>query len=124
MVNVALVPEANNQSLVEYCVGRANSSCVCPGIAQCFAIFGRRQSFMTCTHVSPGATAQNMTDTFQYLREIGGNWATSWHIVGPFANHFSDSRAIWKSAQNIRDAFKAELGDNGADYWIFDVSKQ
>ncbi|MFT6675413.1 MAG: hypothetical protein ACJAVM_001605 [Sulfitobacter sp.] len=124
MPDVQLVTESNNLRLVEYSVGKTAGSCVYPGIAQCFAIAGRRQSFMACTHISPGATAENISDTFKYLREIGGNWATSWHIIGPFVDHFNCTTAQWRSVQDIRDTFKTEFGDTGADHWILDVSTQ
>jgi hypothetical protein len=62
--DVQLVNEANNKGLVEYTVGKAMCTCVYPGIAQCFAIAGRRQSIMACIHVSPGATAENISHTF------------------------------------------------------------
>lgn len=124
MPDIVLVEERNDQRLVEYTVGKAGQSCIYPGIAQCFAIAGRRHSFMTCTHVSPGATAQNISDTFRYLRDIGGNWCTSWHVIGPFGDHFNHSAAQWKSVQDIRDTFKSEFGETGADHWILDVTKQ
>ena len=124
MPDVQLVAEANNQRLVEYTVGKASNTCIYPGIAQCFAIAGRRHSFMACTHVSPGATAENISDTFKYLREIGGNWVSSWHVIGPFVDHFNCTTAAWKSVQDIRATFTAEFGDTGADHWILDVSKQ
>ncbi|MCP5087321.1 MAG: hypothetical protein GY952_11025 [Rhodobacteraceae bacterium] len=124
MPDVQLVTEANNQRLVEYTVGKAMSACVYPGIAQCFAIAGRRQSFLTCTHVSPGATAENISDTFKYLREIGGTWVSSWHVIGPFSDHFNCTTSQWKSVQDIRQTFNTEFGDTGANHWILDVTKQ
>jgi hypothetical protein len=30
----------------------------------------------------------------------------------------------WKSVEDIRNTFKPEFGDTGADHWILDVSKQ
>jgi hypothetical protein len=79
---------------------------------------------MICTHVSPGATTQDISDTFGHLRDLGGNWVTSWHIVGPFTDHFNTSSAQWKSVQDIRNTFATEFGDTGADHWILDISKQ
>lgn len=124
MSDITLKPETINQSLGEYEVGKAGGSCVFPGISQCFAIAGRRQSSLICTHISPGATQEHLTDTFALLRQIGGNWVTSWHVIGPFVDHFNTSNALWTSVQKIRDTFEKEFGDTGADHWILDISKQ
>ncbi|TDL84355.1 hypothetical protein [Meridianimarinicoccus aquatilis] len=124
MSDITLKQETANQNLGEYEVGKAGVSCLFPGIRQCFAIAGRRQSSMVCTHVSPGATPQQMSDTFAFLREIGGNWVTSWHVIGPFVDHFNTSNALWKSVQDIRGTFKSEFGETGANHWILDISKQ
>ena len=121
---VALAPEAIDLSLPEYVIGKAFQTCTYPGIRQCIAIAGRRQSFMICTHVSPGATAQDISDTFGHMRDLGGTWVSSWYVVGPFDIHFSTASAQWKSAQNIRDTFKKEFSDASADHWILDVSAQ
>ena len=123
-VAVILVDDANNQNLPEYRIGKAMQTCIYPGIRQCFAIAGRRQSFMICTHVSPGATAEDISDTFEHMRALGGAWVSSWYVVGPFADHFSTSTAQWKSAQAIRDTFKTEFRDASADHWVLDVSAQ
>ena len=113
-----------NQSLLEYRVGKAGSTCLYPGIAQCFAIAGWRQTSMICTHVSPGATEQDMTDTFAVMRELGGNWVTDWYVVGPFSHHFLPSYAIWKSVQKIGETFDKEFQGCAASRWILDATSQ
>jgi hypothetical protein len=121
---IVLVPEADNQNLVEYTVGKATSSCVYPGIQQCFAIAGIRATHMACAHVSPGSTAQDVADIFESLKEVGGTWASDWYLLGPFAHFFAASTTPWKSVQDIRAAFKQAFGDTGANHWIMDVSGQ
>jgi len=121
---VILVDDANDQSLPEYRIGKAMQTCIYPGIRQCFAIAGRRQSFMICTHVSPGATAEDISETFEHMRALGGTWVSSWYVVGPFAEHFGTPNAQWKSVQDIRNRFKEKFRDASADHWILDVSAQ
>lgn len=62
MVTVHLKSEANQQNLSEYWVGK--------------------------TYESPGATSDNIDETFEHLRDICGDNVTSWHGVGPFSDHF------------------------------------
>lgn len=114
-----------DQTLLEYRVGKAGSTCLYPGIAQCFAIAGWCQTSMVCTHVSPGATAQDMTDTFASLRDLGGNWVADWYVVGPFSHHFrADYKAIWSSVKKIGETFDKELKGCAARRWILDASQQ
>lgn len=57
------------------------------------------------------------------MRELGGNWVSSWHVIGPFSHFFNTTTAPWKSVQQVRNTFKESFGDTGADHWILDVSK-
>lgn len=121
---IVLMPEAATQSLIEFSVGKAQTSCVYPAIQQCFAIAGVRATHMACTHVTPGSSAQDILDTFEYLKEIGGTWASDWYVIGPFSHFFTSDNTPWTSAQDIKDAFTAAFGDTGANHWIMDVTDQ
>lgn len=123
-MNVELLTEGNDLNVEEGQIGKAMQSAIFPGIAQCFAIAGRRQSFMICTHVTPGSSAQDITDTFELMRELGGTWVSSWHVVGPFSEHFNTSTAQWTSVQDIRDTFSTAFSGASADHWILDVTTQ
>ncbi len=120
---IATVDAANNISLHEFRVGKAYQSIVYPGIRQCFAVVGQRQSFIIGTHVSPGAHADGVADSFAFMRDLGGNWVTNWYVVGPFGDHFSsgDSTA-WKSATDIRASFTEHFGGASADHYVLDVT--
>lgn len=118
------VTDAADQSLVEYHVGKAQRSCVFPAIQQCFAIVGVRATHMACTHVSPGSSAQDITDTFDALKDIGGTWASDWYVLGPCAHFFRSTNTPWTSITDVRAAFTAAFGDTGANHWIMDLTSQ
>ena len=112
-------------SLVEYTVGKASGTCLFPGIAQCFAIAGWMPSAMLCTHVSPGATAEELDAVFHALHGMGAAHATAWYVVGPFNDHFAVRKAQWRSTRHIAKAFDAGLGKkNTADRFILDVTAE
>jgi hypothetical protein len=96
-MRIKLLDPKADQSLPEYCVGQASTTCLYPGIAQCFAIAGWLKGEMLCTHVSPGATKEEIDTTFEYLRDMGGDQAQRWYVVGPFTNHFAVVKAQWRS---------------------------
>jgi hypothetical protein len=122
-MRVALVAPAADQSLPEYCVGQASRTCVYPGIAQCFAIAGWTKAGMLCTHVSPGATSEEMDATFEHLRNLGGHQAQRWYVVGPFTEHFAVAKAQWRSVEAIKKTFK-QLKNKNAERWILDVTAE
>lgn len=120
---ITLADTANLIVLPEFKVGKAFQSIEYPGIRQCFAVVGKRQSFVIGTHVSPGAHADGIADTFAKLRDLGGNWAMDWYVVGPFAHHFSAGpTTAWKSVKDIRSTFEEQFGDNGANHHIADIT--
>jgi hypothetical protein len=112
-------------SLLEYTVGKASSTCVYPGIAQCFAIAGWKPSGMLCAHVSPGATGEELDAVFAALDGMGGSSATTWYVLGPFNDHFTAPGAQWRSTRHIAKAFNAALGKKStADRFILDVTAE
>jgi hypothetical protein len=120
---IKLLDPAADQSLPEYHVGQASRTCIYPGIAQCFAIAGWKNGEMLCTHVSPGATKEDIDTTFEYLRDMGGDQAQRWYVVGPFTHHFAVVKAQWRSVKAIGKTFK-ELKNKNADRWILDVTTE
>lgn len=120
---ITLTNTANAISLHEFSVGKAYQSIEYPGIRQCFAIVGMRQSYMIGVHVSPGFHADGIDDAFEKLRGLGGNWVADWYVVGPFGHHFAAGpNTAWKSATDIRNSFKQAFGDSGANHNILDVT--
>jgi hypothetical protein len=105
-------------------VGQASKTCIYPGIAQCFAIAGWTQTGMLCTHVSPGATKEDITDTFASLRDMGGDTVMHWYVVGPFTPHFAVTKAQWRSVKNIKKTFVKEFKNKTANHWIFNATSE
>lgn len=123
MAIVTVDPKAN-QSLPEYTVGKASQTCVYPGIAQCFAIAGWTHSGLLCTHVSPGATKDDMANTFASLRDLGGSEVMYWYVLGPFTQHFAVGKARWRSVKDIKETFKSEFGKKTAAHFILDATAE
>jgi len=123
MIPISLVASANAISLPEYQVGKAYEQIEYPGIRQCFAVIGKRASFIIGTHVSPGVRADGINDTFAHLKELGGAWVSDWYVVGPCGVHFaSGPNTVWKSVKDIRNTFKEQFGDTGANHHIMDIT--
>jgi hypothetical protein len=123
MAIVKVDPKAD-QSLPEYHVGKASQSCIFPGIAQCFAIAGWTQSGMLCTHVSPGATKDDISQTFAALRDLGGGEVMFWYVVGPFTQHFAVAKAQWRSVKDIKKTFQREFKNTAAAHWALDATDE
>ena len=121
---IVTVASSANQRLKEYMVGEATETCVYPGIAQCFAIAGWTPGGMLCTHLSPGATAEDMSDTFASLRGMGGDAATVWYVVGPFTPHFAVGKAQWHSVKDMQKTFRKELKNSSAVHWVLDATAE
>lgn len=123
MSDVKLLPMSANLSLAEGEVGVGTFDVTCPGIIQCFAIIGVRGNALIATHVTPGTNQQQMEDTFENLKGIGGDDVASWYILGPKAVHFSYSR-IWKSTKAIKNTFKSMLNAKSASHYMLDTSEE
>ena len=123
MAIVTVAPQAD-QSLIEYTVGKALQTCIYPGIAQCFAIAGWTQSAMLCTHVSPGATKDDIANTFASLRGMGGDVVMYWYVVGPFHQHFAVAKAQWRSVNDIKKTFQSEFKNKAAAHFVLDASAE
>lgn len=101
-----------------------SQTCVYPGIAQCFAIAGWTESGILCTHVSPGATKDDIASTFASLRDMGGSEVMYWYVVGPSAQHFAVAKAQWRSVKNIKETFKREFNNKTAVHSILDATAE
>jgi hypothetical protein len=101
-----------------------SQTCVYPGIAQCFAIAGWTESGILCTHVSPGATKDDIASTFASLRDMGGSEVMYWYVVGPSAQHFAVAKAQWRSVKNIKETFKREFSNKTAVHSILDATAE
>jgi len=120
---VTVAPQAN-QSLIEYTVGKAFQTCLYPGIAQCFAVAGWTQSAMLCTHVSPGATKDDIASTFASLRGMGGDEVMYWYVAGPFNEHFAVAKAQWRSVNDIKKTFRSEFKNKAATHFVLDATAE
>jgi len=123
MSDVKLLPMSTNLSLAEGEVGVGTFDVTCPAIIQCFAIIGVRGSALIATHVTPGTNQQQMEDTFENLKGIGGDDVDNWYILGPTASHFSYS-TIWKTTKAIKKTFKRMLNAKSASHSILDTSEE
>jgi hypothetical protein len=123
-MRVKLAPSKGQQTLPEYTVGEATDICLFPGIAQCFAIVGPTQSKLIATHVSPGATAAEIEETFSLLKNLGGDTVMFWYIVGPCLDHFAEAKAQWRSAKDIKKSFSKNLSNKAASHYLLDASDE
>lgn len=119
-----MVTAGDSIRLPEYTVGVGRKICTYPGIMQCFAIAGWTPEGMVCTHVSPGATKQDIADTFDFLAENGGKQARYWYVLGPFTDHFKVKKAQWKSKKGIQDTFNKKLGKKSNTRFILDATEE
>ncbi|MGB1239245.1 MAG: hypothetical protein ACPG4U_13590 [Pseudomonadales bacterium] len=109
------------QNIVEYCIGSAKDSCVYPRILQCLSITGFTKQGLIGTHISPGATEEDLKQTFETLRTGGGSNIKQWYIVGNFQKHFQDTKVGWTSVAKIAKRLRKEF-DSGAVYQIADTT--
>ncbi len=65
-----------------------------------------------------------MTDTFATLREMGGEAATHWYVVGPFTQHFAVAKAQWHSVKDMHKTFRKELKNDSAVHWVLDATAE
>ena len=121
---IALLPATADQSLAEGQVGKASATCVFPCIQQCIAVVGVRVTHLACTHITPGSSAQDIVDTFESLKEVGGAWASAWYLLCPLNDFFSAAHSPWTSQAEIKTAFEDAFGSGVADYWIMDVGTE
>lgn len=117
-------PQARDQSLPERWVGIANDVCIFPGIEQCFAVLGFRHDCLICTHVTPGTTKDEMSETFDALAGLGGAEVLHWYILGPRGAHFGTSTALWTNDAAIKKTFKKQLKNKNASYLMLDSSAE
>jgi len=113
-----------HQSLPEYEVGVAISTCEFPGIAQCIAIVGIRSNKMICAHISPGTTQTQMNDIFGCLKEAGGDEVKYWYLLGPTEHHFVGRSTLWMSLNDIKKTFTRKLKSKSTSYLFLDASDE
>jgi|APMI01.1.fsa_nt_gi hypothetical protein len=123
-MSIVLVNTADDISLPEKRVGMGNKSCTYPGIQQCFAIAGWTAGGAIGTHVTPGSTKQELNDTFDYLKQLGGKSVRYWYVVGPFVDHFATTTALWKSVKDIQTTFDKFFKNNANNRYILDAREQ
>jgi hypothetical protein len=121
---ITVVGSGANLSLPEYRVGKASTSCIYPGIGQCFAIAGWAQDGMVCTHVSPGSTQDEIADTFHEMGNLGGDTILYWYVVGPFVQHFAEKKAQWRKAKDVLKSFEKSFKNKSASHFILDASAE
>lgn len=101
------------QRVVEYCVGSAQNRFVFPGIMQCITITGWTVGGMVGTHISPGASKEEIDDTFARLNTGGGKTIQHWYIVGNFDQHAQHTKVGWTSASKIGKSARKALNKSG-----------
>jgi len=110
-----------SQSVFEYCVAAAQDELVYPGILQCISITGYSVGGLIGTHVSPGATEEDLQNTFQILRSGAGRNFDTWYVVGNFTKHFTYIKVPWwNTARKIKSALRKNLSKS-AKYWAFNT---
>lgn len=111
----------DTQNVYEYCVAAAQKQMVYPGIQQCISITGFSVFGLLGTHVSPGATADEIDKTLEILKTGGGANYPNWYIVGNFSNFFNYTQVGWNSFAKIASALRKNLSKK-ATYLVFDTS--
>ena len=109
------------QSIPEYRVAAAQEKLVFPGVQQCISVTGFSVFGLLGTHVSPGATAEEIEKTFEILRSGGGQNYPIWYVVGNFREHFNYTKVGWNATRKIVKALRENLS-KGATYLVFDTS--
>jgi hypothetical protein len=108
-------------SVTEYLAGAAQRQITYPGLQQCISITGYHVGRVLGTHVSPGATSDELDEHFRLLSsECGDHWDI-WYVAGQLQNHFSTSTAIINSLGKLRQTLHTKLGKD-ATYYLFDTS--
>ncbi|WP_440885321.1 hypothetical protein [Vibrio campbellii] len=121
-VKSKLHPIEDEQKVYEYVVSAAGKRIIYPGVIQCITITGVVPDIgIIGTHISPGATKDEIEKTFEILNSGGAAGCTSWYLVGSFEQHYKYNQIGWKSEKKIIQYMRTKLGDN-ARYFSFDIS--
>lgn len=116
-----IVPFVDSASVPEYVVGAAQREIVYPGLQQCISVTGYHVGRVLGTHISPGATVEEIKAHFRLLSTDCGEHYSSWYIAGQFKNHFVTPKAVMSSMDKVRKTLREELGKD-ATYYVFDTS--
>lgn len=114
---------ADSQSICEYVVASARRRCVYPGIIQCVSLTGLRpDAGLLGTHISPGASQEEIDKTFEILITGGAANCTKWYLVGNFQQHYQYTKVGWTSQQKIAKAMRQHFGKQPS-YYSIDTSE-
>lgn len=119
---VVRIPRFQDEERVsEYYVAAARQEITFPGLMQCISITGYHVGRLLGTHISPGATSDEVVEHFRILTTECGDHFPTWYVAGQFQNHFATPKAVMNSWDNVRKTLRANLGSNSAHY-VFDTS--
>ncbi|WP_045413145.1 hypothetical protein [Vibrio owensii] len=121
-VKAKLHPIEEEQKVYEYVVSAAEKRIIYPGVIQCITITGVVPNIgIIGTHISPGATKEEIEKTFEILNSGGAAGCSSWYLVGNFEQHYKYNQIGWKSEKKIIQYMRSKLGGN-ARYFSCDIS--
>lgn len=123
VMRVATLPgfPDNQDKVFEYTVAAAKNRLTYPGIQQCLSVTGVRPAGLLGAHVSPGASKEEIAETFKILTKLGGKFYPTWYVVGNFEQHFTYSGVGWNTALSIAGAMRENLGQ-GLTYYFLDTT--
>ncbi|HDM8045192.1 TPA: hypothetical protein P0E04_005096 [Vibrio campbellii] len=121
-VTAKLHPIEEEQKVHEYVVSAAGKRIIYPGVIQCITITGVVPNIgIIGTHISPGASKDEIEKTFEILKSGGADGCTSWYLVGNFEQHYEYNKMGWKSDKKIVQYMRSRLGGK-ARYFSCDIS--
>jgi hypothetical protein len=94
-----------------------------PGIVDCIGVVGWAPTKMVCTHLTPGLDQTEFDDTFEALRNVGGNWASCWYVIGALKRHFVTSPFL-QSRQDIKQTFQQAFTDDALPVMVLDATAE
>lgn len=112
---------AESASINEYYVGAAQRVVTYPGLIQCISITGYHIGRIMGTHISPGSSADDISEHFRILTTECGAHYPVWYIAGQFREHFATPKAVMNSMDKFRKMAREKLGKSSTLY-VFDTS--
>lgn len=112
---------ADSVSVLEYTAGSAQREITYPGLQQCISITGRHNGVILGTHISPGASSDDIEEHFDLLQTGFGPVYPEWYIAGQFQNHYTTPKAVMGSPEAFRKTVRKHLGKT-ATFYVFDTS--
>lgn len=121
-MRVTKISEALDSAYIfEYNVGNGQREVTYPGLQQCISVTGYSAGGVLGTHISPGATADEIKEHFRLLRTECGSYYPTWYVVGQFQEHFDTPNAIMSSMEEVRKTLRKRLGRDDT-YYVLDTS--